>query len=150
MFRHTNFRFLFFLNHYDLINKYNYSNFYLIPYYTKISLKIFLKGFFNKKLFKRYLENFLLLYFFCFNASQTNLKLLKFKNRRIRIYRVKLFINYSIMKKKIFLSIYNFFFLFNRFARPFFFSQQNFIFSKFRSLKIFQEILNLRFKFVTQ
>jgi len=129
--RYTNFYFLRHLNNYDLLNKYCYTNFYLIPQHTKISLKIFLKGFFNFKLFRKYVSNFLLLYFFCFNFPHTKLKLTKLKNRKLRIYRVKLLLNYSFMKKKILLSIYNFYFLFNKFARPFFFSNQNFIFSKF-------------------
>ena len=60
--RHINLKFLFLLNHYDLINKYRYKNFYVIPFYTKLSFKIFLKGFFNKKLFKKHLDNFLLIY----------------------------------------------------------------------------------------
>ena len=131
LFRYTNLNFLKFINHYDLINKYSYKNFYLIPYYTKLSFKIFLKGLFNLKTFKKYLINFLLLYFCCFNFPQTSLKLFKLKNRKQRIYKVKLFLNYYVMKKKILLTIYNLFFLFNKFIRPFFFSIQKNNFSIF-------------------
>lgn len=129
--RRLNLKFIVFLNQYDLLQKYCYTNFYAISFFDKISLKIFFKGFFNKKLFKKYTNNLLLLLLFCFNLPQTNFKLSKLKNRKRRVFKVKLFLNYNIMKKKILLSIYNFFFLFNKFPRPFFFSNQNFIFSKF-------------------
>lgn len=129
--RYVNLQYLRHLNFFDLLNKFCYTSYYLIPQFNKISFKIFLKGFFNFKFFKKYVSNFLLLYFFCFNFPQTMFKLSRIKNRRVRKYKVKLILNYSIMKKKILLNIHNFFFLFNKFARPFFFSNQNFIFSKF-------------------
>ena len=129
--RYINFRFLENLNRYDLIHQNMYTSYYIVPQYTDISFKIFLKGFFNFKLFRKYLINFLLLYFFCFNFPITKFKLKKIKNRKRRIYKVKLFLNYIITKKKIFLTIFNLFFIFNNFARSFFFFKQHFIFSKF-------------------
>ncbi len=143
--RHTNLKFLFFLNHYDLINKYRYKNFYVIPFYTKLSFKIFLKGFFNKKLFKKHLDNFLLIYFFCFNSPQTHLKLSRIKKKKIKTYKVKLFLNYSIMKKKILLSIYNLFFIFIKTSYTFFFSIQAFIFSKFSGKLFYNQIKIITF-----
>lgn len=143
--RHTNFKFLIFLNHCDIINKYRYKNFYTIPYYTKLSFKIFLKGSFNKKLFKKYLDNFLLIYFFCFNSPKTNFKLARIKKKKIKAYKVKLFLNYSIMKKKILLSIYNLFFIFNKNSYPFFFSSQIFTFSKFSGKLFYNQIKIITF-----
>lgn len=135
-----NFKFLFFFNHYDLLQKYCYNNFYVIPVFNNLSLKIFLKGFFNKKLFRKYTNNILLILLFCFNFPETNIKLSKLKNRKRRIYKVKLFINYNIMKKKILLSIYNFFFILNKFTKPFFFSKHSFIFSKYSGKLFFNNI----------
>ncbi len=145
LFRRINFNFLVYLNHYDLIHKNLYSNYYLIPVIDKISLKIFFKGFFNKKLFKKYINNLLLILLFCFNFANTNIKLSKYKNRKKRVYKVKLFLNYNIMKKKKLLSIYNFFFLLNKFPRPFFFSKQNLIFSKFSGKLCFNNIKIITF-----
>ncbi len=138
--RSINFQKLMFLNHYDLINKFCFKNYYLIPKYNKISFTIFLKGFINFKFFKKYLSSFLLLYFFCYNFPTTKLKLFKFKNRKLRKHKVKLFLKYYITKKKIFLSTYNLFFIFNKYIRPFYFSIQNFIFSKFSGKLLFFNI----------
>lgn len=128
------------INYYDLLNKYLYKNFYIIPKLNKLSLKIFLKGALNTKFFKNYIRNFLLLYFFCYNFSYTQIILTRIKNRKLKKFKIKLFLNYSIMKKGILLSVFNLFFIFNKYIRPLFFSTHNFIFSKFSGKLIYFNI----------
>ncbi len=140
LYRNINLNYLFFFNYYDLINKYMYLNYYIIPKFNKISFKIFIKGFFNFKLFKKYLTNFLLLYFFCFNFSLAQFKLSKskFKKRKKKIYKVKIFLSYVFLKKKLALTLYNIFFLLNKYVRPFFFSSQNFVFFNYSGKLAYQ------------
>lgn len=128
--RYINLYFLRHLNNYDLINKFNYNNFYFIPCFTKLSLKLFLKGSLNSNFIKLYLKNFLLLYFYCFNILNCRLKFKKIRRRKLKSYKIKLFLNYSIMKKKILSSIFDFSFLLKKFARPFYFSNHTLQFSK--------------------
>lgn len=125
----TNLQFLNHFNNYDLLNKFNYNNYYIIPKLKKITLKIYLKGTLNATFLNLYLKNFLLLYLYCCNILNTKLKFKKLRRRKLKSYKVKLFISYSYTKKKLLTSIYNFFFLFKKFIRPFYFSNQNFIFS---------------------
>lgn len=125
MVRYENFKFLVHLNSIDLLNKFGYTNYYIIPFFNKISLQIFLKGLLTPNLINLYLKNFLLLYLYCFNILFSKLKFLKNKNKRKRVKNLKLniLLYYSFMKKKIYCSIFNFFFLFKKFIRPFFFSK---------------------------
>lgn len=127
---YNNLNFLNHLNNYDLLNKFNYNNYYIIPKFNKLTLKLYLKGTLNSNFLNLYLKNFLLLYFYCCNVLNTQLKFKKIRRRKLKSYRVKLFISYSYMKKKILKSIYNFFFLLKKFIRPFYFANHNFIFSK--------------------
>lgn len=131
MLRYENLNFFYHLNSFDVLNKFSYNNYYLIPKIDKISLKIFLKGAITPNFLNLYLKNFLLLYLYCFDILCINLNFLKQNNKkkRIKLQKAKLVIHYSIMKKKILFSIFNFFFLFKKFARPFFFSRYPFIFS---------------------
>lgn len=122
MIRHQNLKFLNHLNSIDLLNKLISNNFYTIPKINKISLKIFLKGILNSNFLNLYLKNFLLLYFYCFNNIFTHIKFPKFKNKKIKISKINIILYYSFMKKKIYLSIFNFFFFFKKFIRPFSFS----------------------------
>ena len=125
MVRYENFKFLVHLNSIDLLNKFGYTNYYVIPFFNKISLKIFLKGLLSPNLINSYLKNFLLLYLYCFNILFSKLKFLKNTNKKKRLKKLKLniLLYYSFMKKKIYCSIFNFFFLFKKFIRPFFFSK---------------------------
>lgn len=127
---YNNFQFLSHLNNYDLQNKFNYTNYYTIPKLKKITLKIYLKGMLNSTFLNLYLKNFLLLYFYCCNVLNTELKFKKLRRKKLKSYKVKLLISYSYTKKKLFSSIYNFFFLFNKFIRPFYFANHNFLFSR--------------------
>lgn len=127
--RYVNTKFLSHLNNYDLINKFNYTNYYLIPQYVKISLKIFLKGALNFKFSNLYLKNFLLLYLFCFNILHSKLKFKKFRYRKLKSYSVKVFLGYFYTKKNLFSLVFNFFFYLKKFARPFHFSNGNYSFS---------------------
>lgn len=126
---YNNLHFLSHLNNYDLLNKFNYNNYYTIPKLKKITLKIYLKGTLNFIFLNLYLKNFLLLYLYCFSILNTRLKFKKLRRRKLKSYKVKLLISYSFMKKKLLNSIYNFFFLLKKFIRPFYFANQNFIFS---------------------
>ena len=130
LFRYNNLKFLLILNFYDLIHKYLYFNFFLIPKVTKLSFKIFLKGFFNLKFFKKYLSNFLLLYFFIFNIPYVTLKLFKVKKRKSKLYKIKLFLNYFLMQKRVLLTMYTLYMFFFKHARPLFFKSV-FLFSRF-------------------
>jgi hypothetical protein len=123
MVRYENLKFLNYLNSLDLLNKYNYINYYLIPFFDKISLKIFLKGLVTPNLINIYLKNFLLLYLYCFNFIYSKIKFIKQKKKKLKTFKINILLYYSIMKKKIYFSIFNFFFLFKKFIRPFFFSQ---------------------------
>jgi hypothetical protein len=124
-----NLKFLNYLNNYDLLNKFNYNNYYVIPKFNKLTLKIFLKGALTSNFLNLYLKNFLLLYLYCFNILNTQLKFKKIRRRKLKSYKVKLLISFSFMKKKVLNSIYNFIFLFKKFIRPFFFSNQQYQFS---------------------
>lgn len=123
MIRYENFKFLNHLNSIDLLNKFLYTNFYIIPNFNKISLQIFLKGILNSNFINLYLKNFLLLYLYCFNNIFSKIKFLKNKNKKkkIKLTRINIILYYSFMKKKIYFSIFNLFFLFKKFIRPFFF-----------------------------
>ena len=123
MIRYENFKFLNHLNSIDLLNKFSYNNYYVIPFFNKISFKIFLKGLLTPNLLNLYLKNFLLLYLYCFNIIFTKLKFLKNKNKKIKNFKINIILYYSLMKKKICLSIFNLFFLFKKYIRPFFFSK---------------------------
>ena len=123
MIRYENFNFLNHLNSIDLVNKFTYNNFYVIPTINKISLKIFLKGLLNSDFINLYLKNFLLLYLYCFNNIFSKIMFPKIKNRKIKIVKINIILYYSFMKKKIYFSIFNLFFLFKKFIRPFFFSK---------------------------
>lgn len=124
MTRYQNFQFLHYLNYIDLLNKFTSNNYYLIPSITKISLKIFLKGLLNSNFINLYLKNFLLLYLFCSNNIFTKVKFIKNKNKnKLKTFKINIILYYSFMKKKIYFSIFNFFFLFKKFIRPFFFSK---------------------------
>ena len=111
---YSNLQFLSHLNNYDLINKFNYNNYYIIPKFKKITLKIYLKGTLNATFLNLYLKNFLLLYLYCCHILDTKLKFKKHRRRKLKSYNVKLFISYSYMKKKLLTSIYNFFFFFKK------------------------------------
>ena len=124
-----NLKFLSYLNNYDLLNKFNYNNYYIIPKFNKLTLKIFLKGALTSNFLNLYLKNFLLLYLYCCNILNTQLKFKKIRRRKLKSYKVKLLISFSYMKKKILNSIYNFIFLFKKFIRPFYFSNHNYQFS---------------------
>jgi|JI61114C2RNA_FD_contig_123_10732_length_2097_multi_7_in_1_out_2_3 hypothetical protein len=126
---YVNFKFLNHLNNYDLVNKFNYTNYYIIPKFNKLSLNIFLKGALNSTFLNLYLKNFLLLYLYCCNVLNTELKFKKIRHRKLKSYKVKLFLSYSFMKKKILNVIYDFFFLVKKFVRPFYFSNHNNCFS---------------------
>ncbi len=119
MVRYTNLKFLNHLNSLDLLNKFNYNNYYSIPFFTKISFQLFLQGLITPSLLNLYLKNFLLLYFYCFNIIFAKIKFLKNKNKQLKSFKINIILYYSIMKKKIFLSIFNLFFLFKKFMRPF-------------------------------
>ena len=128
--QHTNFQFIAYINYYDLVNKFAYKNFYFIPKPCRLSLAIFLKGRFTLKLFQLCLTSFLLLYFFCYSLPLVRFVAAKLPNRKKREYKTKVLITYVFMKKKLLLSIFNLFFLFTKFIRPFFFSCQRITFSK--------------------
>lgn len=129
LYQSINLKFLNYLNNYDLVNKFNYNNYYIIPKFSKVTLKIFLKGSLNSNFLNLYLKNFLLLYLYCFNVLNTELKFKKIRRRKLKSYRVKLLISFSYMKKKILNSLYNFIFLFKKFIRPFYFSNHSSHFS---------------------
>lgn len=127
MTRYENFKFLNHLNSIDLLNKFMYTNFYIIPNINKISLKIFLKGILTSNFINLYLKNFLLLYLYCFNNIFSKIKFYKNKNKnrnkKFKISKINIILYYSFMKKKIYFSIFNLFYLFKKFIRPFFFSK---------------------------
>lgn len=124
MIRYENFKFLNHLNSIDLLNKFSFTNYYIIPDINKISFKIFLKGILNINFINLYLKNFLLLYLYCFNNIFIKIKFPKIKNKKkIKISKINIILYYSFMKKKIYFSIYNLFFLFKKFIRPFLFSK---------------------------
>lgn len=127
--RQINLKFLSYLNNYDLLNKFNYNNYYIIPKFNKLTLKIFLKGALTSNFLNLYLKNFLLLYLYCCNILNTQLKFKKIRRRKLKSYKVKLLISFSYMKKKVLNSIYNFIFLFKKFIRPFYFSNHKYQFS---------------------
>jgi hypothetical protein len=127
--QYINLKFLSHLNAYDLINKFNYINYYIIPKYNKLTLKLFIKGSLTPNFLKLYLKNFLLLYLYCYNILNTKLKFKKIRKKKLKSYKVKLFLSYSFMQKSFLRSIFNFFFLFKKFLRPFYFSNHHFIFS---------------------
>jgi hypothetical protein len=129
MSRYENLKFLNYLNSIDLLNKFSYTNYYIIPFFNKISFKIFLKGLLTPNLINSYLKNFLLLYLYCFNIIFSKIKFFKNKNKKLKIFKINIILYYSIMKKKIYLSIFNLFFLFKKFIRPFFFSKYPFNYS---------------------
>lgn len=145
MIRYENFKFLVHLNSIDLLNKFGYTNYYLVPFFNKISFKIFLKGLLAPNLINLYLKNFLLLYLYCFNILFTKLKFLKNKNKkkRLKVSKITILLYYSLMKKKIYFSIFNFFFLFKKFIRPFFFSKYplNYSFSSGKLLFFFIKVI---------
>lgn len=126
-----NLKFLNYLNNYDLLNKFNYNNYYVIPKFNKLTLKIFLKGALTSNFLNLYLKNFLLLYLYCCNNLNTSLKFKKIRRRKLKSYKVKLLISFSFLKKKILQTIYNFLFLFKKFVRPFYFANHNYKFSAF-------------------
>lgn len=124
MTRYENFNFLNHLNSFDLLNKFLYNNYYIIPNINKISFKIFLKGLINSNFLNLYLKNFLLLYLYCSNNIFTKIKFIKQKQKKkIKTFKINIILYYSFMKKKIYFSIFNLFFLFKKFVRPFFFSK---------------------------
>jgi len=123
MIRYENFKFLNHLNSMDNLNKFIYSNYYKIPYITKISFKIFLKGLLAPNIINLYLKNFLLLYLYSFNLILSKLKFFNIKNKKLKNFKINIILYYSIMKKKIYFYIFNLFFLFKKFLRPFFFSK---------------------------
>jgi hypothetical protein len=129
MIRYENFKFLNHLNSMDNLNKFIYSNYYKIPYITKISFKIFLKGLLAPNIINLYLKNFLLLYLYSFNLILSKLKFFNIKNKKLKNFKINIILYYSIMKKKIYFSIFNLFFLFKKFIRPFFFSKYPFNYS---------------------
>lgn len=131
LYQYTNLKFLTHLNSCDLLNKFNYINYYTIPKIDKLTLKMYIKGFLNSNFFNLYLKNFLLLYLYCCNVLCCKLKFKKIRRRKSKEYKVNLFISYDFFKKKIIVSMYNFFFLFKKFIRPFYYSNQNFVFSPF-------------------
>lgn len=122
--KYINLKFLNNLNYCDLLQKFNYKTYYIIPKLNKLTLKIYLKGSLNTIFLNLYLKNFLLLYFFCFNLISSSLKFKKIRRRKLKSYSVKLWLSYSFTKKKILSSIFNFFFLFKKFLRPFYFSNK--------------------------
>lgn len=122
---YINLKFLDYLSKYDLSQKFMYKTYFLIPKYAKINLKIYLKGFLNENFLNTYLKNFLLLYFFCFNLLSTKLKFKRIRRRKLKSYKVKLLINYFIMKKKILFFVHNLFFYLKKFLRPFYFSNKS-------------------------
>lgn len=126
-----NLKFLNYLNNYDLLNKFNYNNYYVIPKFNKLTLKIFLKGALTSNFLNLYLKNFLLLYLYCSNNLNTSLKFKKIRRRKLKSYKVKLLISFSFLKKKILHTIYNFLFLFKKFIRPFYFANHDYKFSSF-------------------
>jgi hypothetical protein len=132
------------LNSLDLLNKFNYTNYYGIPFFNKISLQIFFKGVLGPSLINLYLKNFLLLYFYCFNFIFTKLKFLKNKNKKkLKIFKLNMCLYYAFMKKKIYFSIFNLFFLFKKFFRPFYFSKYplNYSFSSGKLLYFYIKII---------
>lgn len=143
MVRYNNLKFLNHLNSIDILNKFIYNNYYKIPYFNKISLKIFLKGLLLPNLINLYLKNFLLLYLYCYNIAFTKLKFFKIKNKKIKNFKINIILYYSIMKKKIYFSIFNLFFLFKKFLRPFFFSKypSNYSYSSGKLLHFYIKII---------
>ena len=143
MVRYTNLKFLNHLNSLDLLNKFNYVNYYSIPFFNKISFQLFLQGLVTPSLLNLYLKNFLLLYFYCFNIVFAKLKFLKNKNQQVKNIKINILIYYSIMKKKIYLSIFNLFFLFKKFIRPFIYSKYplNYSFSSGKLLFFYIKII---------
>ena len=127
--QYINLKFLTHINNYDLLNKFNYTNYYIIPKFNKLTLKLFIKGSLNSNFLNLYLKNFLLLYLYCCNVLNTQLKFKKIRRRKLKSYKVKLLMSYSFMQKGILRSIYNFCFLFKKFIRPFYFSNHNYNFS---------------------
>lgn len=128
--RYINLAFIYHLNNYDLANKFSYNTYYSLPFITKLSLKIFLKGILNSDFLRLYLKNFLLLYLFCFNILNCCIKFKKIRRRKLKSYKLKLFLSYTIMKKSLLRVIFDFFFLFKKFVRPFYFSNHSLNFSK--------------------
>ena len=143
MVRYNNLKFLNHLNSIDILNKFIYNNYYKIPYFNKISLKIFLKGLLLPNLINLYLKNFLLLYLYCYNIVFTKLKFFKIKNKKIKNFKINIILYYSIMKKKIYFSIFNLFFIFKKFLRPFFFSKypSNYSYSSGKLLYFYIKII---------
>ena len=133
MFRYENFNFISHLNFLDLSQKFLIINYYVIPKFNKITLKLFLLGTLTSNFLNLYLKNFLLLYLYCFNPLYTKLNFLnnKVNKKQIKLHKIHLILSYSFMKKKILFSIFNFIFIFKKFARPFFFSKHPFFFSTF-------------------
>lgn len=130
MFRpYSNLHFLSHLNNYDLVNKFNYKNFFIIPKYTKLSLKIFLKGALNSSFLNLYLKNFLLLYLYCFNVLSSKLVFKKLRRKKLKAYKVKLCLSYDVMKKKVLAFCFQIFFTIKKFSRPFYFANSPLHFS---------------------
>ncbi len=123
MLRSNNFKFLNHLNSFDLLNKFNYINYYSAPFFTKISFQVFLQGLLAPSLINLYLKNFLLLYFYCFNTIFAKIKYTINKNKQLKNFKINIILYYSIMKKKIYFSIFNLFFLFKKYIRPFLYSK---------------------------
>lgn len=130
MLRYENFNFITHLNFLDVSQKFLIINYYLIPKFNKITLKLFLLGTLTSNFLNLYLKNFLLLYLYCFNSLNTKLDVLKnnYNKKYIKAHKLHLIISYSFMKKKIIFSIFNFIFIFKKFARPFFFFKNSFSF----------------------
>lgn len=128
--RYINLVFISHLNNYDLINKLNYNTYYFLPVITKLSLKIFLKGILNSDFLRLYLKNFLLLYLFCFNILNCRIKFKKIRRRKLKSYKIKLFLSYIITKKNSFRLLFDLFFLLKKFVRPFYFSNHSLTFFK--------------------